>query len=494
MSNDDFPTPPEGSEFDLSSLGRPPESEPTQAMPSPESEPTQAMPAPGSLPPDATQVMPVVPSLPPTTATALPPNPDPTAGQPPSPAPMIPVVQEPTVPWYKQPGPLAGMLLGVLAVAGIIAFLVVSSGGDDEADDVDGGLIETDDGVVSLLVIRNDQAGSGVSTRIGATVTVGPIDAPVTWIIPTGAASGQAVDRLTDANGRAEFRWAPGEGAPVDWTTTVALSETLPGPLVDDVTGACQLERDETAAELVVNVDVTTDPALDPPQSAVYTFPNVEFVLGDRVTCTFTSIAAPVAATSVVETSSTLPASTSSVPETSTTASTTTTTVPATTTTSTTTTTLPPTTTTTTTTTTVPPQAAPSLRDVLRSNTNASESFALLDRVGLIDELDRSTEPFTLFVPDNGAITALRNAPGDIDFNDDADVRDLFLVHLHVDDALTAQQLAGRTEIAVSLGEPQTIDGAETPLTIGGAQVKQADIRVDGGIVHVVGAAFTRQN
>lgn len=506
MSNDDtppaFPARPDGSDDDLGSLAQPP----TEAMPTvpePGTRPTD--PGPGAQPSDSTQAIPVVPIPPPndaTTAMTGPGEPPPPSGSPtgqtgptppgsPQPAsPQTSVTPLPAAasqPWYKQPGPLAGIVLGVLAVGVIIALLVFAVGGDDDAD---GGLGDLSGEPVTLAVVRNDSGGSGRATTLTAAVESQPTPVDYTWVVPQDAVPGETADRATDATGRAEFRWVATEDVDLSaWTSTVTITEALAGG-VSGVDGECTLERDGESEPLVVDVDVTGDDNSEP--VANYTFPNQRFAGGDEISCGFTDVAADVV-TPVTEVPITEVESSSSVPETATTE--TTTTVPETTTTESTTTTTTSTTTTTTTTmpTTVPPPSAPTLTESLRSQPNLSESLQLLDRVGLLTELERSEDPFTLFAPDNAAIQALRDGENPPDLSDDAVVRDLLLAHVSFGDALTGQQVLGSARIDVANGGPQLIDADASPPTIGGAPLIALDIEVDGGVVHLIGAALTPQ-
>ena len=149
--------------------------------------------------------------------------------------------------------------------------------------------------------------------------------------------------------------------------------------------------------------------------------------------------------------------------------------------------------TTTTTTTTTPTTApsGPSLAEYLGSQGDLSETFGLLQRVGLLDELQQDgAQPFTLFAPDDDAIRALRDSG--FDLSDDQAVRDLLLAHL-APEALTSQQLLSMQEVAVEDGGPQPIDASANPPTIGGAPLVRTDAQVDGGVVHVLGATLTPQ-
>ena len=524
MSNDDFspPDPEDGSESGLGELaarpdrttpsepsGQPP-LDPTEAMssePSPPLGATEAMPPTAPTPPldateampprptppvDATQVLPVVPSLPPS-VPSRPVAPGATTGPggPAEPGPHQPAVvatqRLPEPPWYKQPGTIVGVLLGLLVVGGVIA-LFFFLGRDDGSD---GGLGTLDADPVSIVVIRSSVGGSPVNTSMSAAVIVqGPNADAYTWTVPTDAVAGQPALRQTDPTGRTEFRWAPVEGADLaNWSSTVELAEFVApeGDRAVETIGAdCNLERDGSSEPLVVSAAVNPDPVNDSlTRVGNYSFPNVRFSPGDRVTCAFANqigtpapTTVPAVATTAEATSTTEAATTTTEAATTTTeATTTTTTEPATTT---------STTTTTTTTTTVAPPANPALGDFLGGRGDLSEALALLEQSGVLAEIEALDQPFTLFVPNNAAIDTLRNDPDAPDLSDDAVVAQFLRAHLSVGRALTTDDLSGMGQIDVESGGPQPLDVAARPPTVGGAVISDPNKLVDGGIVHVI--------
>ncbi len=118
---------------------------------------------------------------------------------------------------------------------------------------------------------------------------------------------------------------------------------------------------------------------------------------------------------------------------------------------------------------------------------------ALLDRVGLLSELESDDEPFTIFVPTNDAIEALRNSADAPDFDNDEVVRELFEAHIVRGEALDAAAMAAAGEVVVSNGGPQPVDASTDPITVGGVEVTVTDSAVDGGIVHVLDGVFSFQ-
>ena len=139
------------------------------------------------------------------------------------------------------------------------------------------------------------------------------------------------------------------------------------------------------------------------------------------------------------------------------------------------------------------PPTSPTLTTFLDDQPDLSEAAALLDRVGLLSELESDDEPFTIFVPTNDAIEALRNSADAPDFDNDEVVRELFEAHIVRGEALDAAAMAAAGEVVVSNGGPQPVDASTDPITVGGVEVTVTDSAVDGGIVHVLDGVFSFQ-
>ncbi len=486
----DDPTPEQG----IGGLAEPPADD---ALP-----PTGIMGVSDQTPPpvDATQVMPVTPATP-TLPDAAPPRPPVEPGGPyvaPGAIPPTPTPTQTLPPeaWYRKPGAVAGILLGLLVVGAIVIFLVVASGGDDDADGV---LEDVAPEAVSLVVTRLGSGGQALDTTLSATVAVQTPEADAyTWVIPSDGVVGQAGLRQTDATGRVEFRWAPSDGVDAaSWTSTVEIAEFIAAEgeqAVTELAVDCSLQRDGTE-EAIVGEGTVQINANDPLATiGNYSFPNLGLTAGDRIDCTSTNVVADPAPV-ITESTTTVPESTTTVPESTTTVAETTTSVADTTTTEAETTTTSSTTTSSTTTTTsttvAPPPASPALTAFLSGQPELADAAALLDRVGLLSELESSGEPFTLFVPTNNAIEALEDGDNPPDLSDDDVVRELFGAHIQrgaqLDDPSTV------TEVAVSNGGPQPVDSSANPITVGGVDVISIGNQVDGGVVHVLGGVLTVQ-
>jgi uncharacterized surface protein with fasciclin (FAS1) repeats len=138
------------------------------------------------------------------------------------------------------------------------------------------------------------------------------------------------------------------------------------------------------------------------------------------------------------------------------------------------------------------PPSEPSFGETLEA-LGLTETEALLDRVGLLAELEALDQPYTFFAPDNAAIDDLRNDPGGPDLDDDAIVDDLMRAQLSVGAALSLSDLAGMADVTVEFGGPQPVDAAAIPPTIGVAEIIDPDQEFDGGILHVIDAVLEPQ-
>ncbi|NJO38358.1 MAG: fasciclin domain-containing protein [Rhizobiales bacterium] len=108
------------------------------------------------------------------------------------------------------------------------------------------------------------------------------------------------------------------------------------------------------------------------------------------------------------------------------------------------------------------------------------------ETVGL-GELLQAGRSYTLFVPNDGAFAKL--APGAVDelLLPSGHERLLALLSHHiVPERLTFDDLAGHADDYRTLaGQPLTIDAREL-IRIGDAGMVQADLQVEGGVVHVI--------
>ena len=412
------------------------------------------------------------------------------------------------LPWYRQPGQLALLLFGLLAIAGLIILLIVLTSGDD---DEDGAIVDDGDAPVSLVVTRLDAQGAPFNASITAVVNAtGPAPEQYAWVVPAEAVTGEPAIRQTDAGGRSEFRWQPALGSDLDnWSSTVEIGEVVNGQLATGgVSSECRIDRGDGAPTALATTVAFAGDGIeaDSPAIATYAFPNVTFAAGDRIECTFTNGTDIVAAvpvdptTTVVDTTTTVPEeTTTTIIETTTTLApetTTTTVVP-----ETTTTTLAPETTTTTTlapettTTTTEPPPPPTLP---RPDTNPGSALEFLDSrgdlsafvdiiqlAGLVDEFNDPDRRFTLFVPNNDAISAIVNDPNGPDRSDPEVLRNIVRTHVVDGDAIVEDQIRLRDAMGVQFGDPQpVVEGP--PLTVGGATVLEVNTVTTQSIIHVI--------
>jgi uncharacterized surface protein with fasciclin (FAS1) repeats len=382
-------------------------------------------------------------------------------GQPPETGYSDPFAPEPRpqTPWYKKPGPLFALLVVLLAVGGLVAWLVL--GGDD-----DDPVASTES---SLLVIEvTDETGAPLEAGFLIEVN-GPPESQFdyTWLQPEGAVVGQVAGAGTGSDGRVEFEWQPAgvDSEPTTWAATVSLSQPLPagwtppGPIVECV--LARADAQSSVISLAAEVDLP-DPNVD--RIVTYTFPNHQFRAGDTVTCRLSSIRPP--ETTTTTTTTTIEETTTTVADTTTTVAPSTT-VPV---------------------VTVPPQPEATLWDVIDNSPDLSELKALIELAGLQDVFDDPNATLTLLAPSNQAITTAASGVGAPDFTNPSVVEAVLLTHVDTTQALLFTQLLALDPpefVPVNPG-PHEIDADANPPTIGEATVLVADVEASNGVLHVI--------
>jgi hypothetical protein len=390
------------------------------------------------------------------------------AGVPPADPPGAPVdpdenPEEP-VPWYKKPGPLALVIIVVLAILGLVGWLIFGGGDDDD---------DAATATSSRLIFEaTDSVGDPLDTGFIVEVA-GPADAATSfvWLRPADGPRGEPAGDSTGSDGRVDFEWEADDTVadPTAWVSTADVVANVPpgwippGPVVD-----CVLQPFEGQQSVVsMSVELSSpDTTID--RFASLTFPNYQFTPGDSVTCKLVATApAPttVVETTVVETT----VVETTVPETTVVETTVveTTVAP---------------------TTSVAPVPA-TLRDAIAADPTLSDFLALADTAGLGPVLDDPNAAITLFIPDNDAIAAA-NIPADITPDQ---LEEVLLAHIDTTQVLDAAAVLSLPEVPVENGGPQPVDSAATPPTIGGAGIIAVDQRGAQSIFHVLDAVMPIQ-
>lgn len=415
------------------------------------------------------------PNLPGPPPSAFPP---PAAGAPTEAMPVTAGEEEIALPapWYKKPAGIAAIVAGVLLVIAMIFGLFWASSGDD-AEVV----------TAQVVFVPKDATGAGLDRSFVAEVT-GTADLPTSfiWVEPKPLGGSSEIVASSGSSDRVTFAWAP-DAAVTDtatWTSTIELVGTSPGgfnppgPVVDCVLARPELQNTTVSMDVIVD---PPDPTVD--QTVTYTFPNHEFLPGDTVTCEVVSQALPPETTTTVP-ETTVPATTvpeTTVPETTvpeTTVPETTvpeTTVPETTVPETTVpeTTVPETTVAPTT----PPAEPATATEALQAAGNYGEFLRLASGVPSVQALLDGGGPITVFAPNDAAFAGV-TPPSDA-----AELETLLLSHIDSSGTIDSASLFdGRTEVSVASGGTQPV--VQSPPTIGGANVVQADVRSTSGVSH----------
>ncbi len=385
-------------------------------------------------------------------------------------------------PWYRKPGPLAGLVIGALALLGLGAFALFSGSGDDEAVTTDGAIS------MQITVTRTTGGDEPFATEQIATVT-GPTDTPdgFIWVLPPNSIAPEPATAVTDGIGDVLFRWAPLEQL-VDsagWRSTLVISEVLaPNVTLGATEFNCLLERSGSTQGVPMTVDISASPVSEE-RLVTYSFPGHEFAPGDRMSCAVAN--GPLAPTT---TTTTVPDPTTTVLETTTTVAETTTT--------TTTTVAPPAT--------DPPATDPPATDPPATDPPATDPPATApptqpatvleiiegnpdlsmfnDAITTADLRDQLSAPgsFTIVAPNDAAMGA---NPSDL--TDQAAAKAFVLSYVNSDEALTSADLETRDDIKFDVGPVRVIVVTGSTITIGGAEVVGAEQVADTGVVHTLG-------
>ena len=400
-------------------------------------------------------------------ATGVPGGPPP--GTPPGTGFGGPLQPEPPTPWYNKPGPLIAAFLIVAAIGGLLVWLLVSGGDDEEP-------VATPESSV-LVLEMTDENGSPLD--VGFIVGVeGPATAPTdyTWLQPDTAAAGEVAGDSTGSDGQAAFEWEPAgvDSDPITWSATVSIAQQIPadwiapGPIVE-----CVLARTDVQDTTVAMAVTAAVPEPGGDQIVSYTFPNYQFLAGDTVTCRLSAVLpveASTTSTTIEETTTT-----STIVEDTTTTQAPATSVPV---------------------VTVPPQPEATLWDVIVASPDLSELRALVESAGLQDVLSDPNRTLTLLAPSNQAITTAATGVGAPDFDNPSIVEAVLLTHINDAEPLLITQILALDppEFVVVNPGPHAVDASSNPPTIGGAQVLVADIEAANGVLHVIDRVLIPQN
>ena len=389
--------------------------------------------------------------------------------------------------WYRRPGVLAGIALGVitLIVIGLIIFFVSSD--DDET-------VVTDSAAsMQVTITRTTDDGTTPFATLQTAIVTGPTDTPdgFVWLSPPNAIAPDPATAVTDGNGDVLFRWAPREELidSAGWRSTLVVSEILaPGVTLGATNFNCLLERPgESTRGVPMTAEIST--ALITEEREVrYSFAGHEFAPGDRMSCEIANAQFVPSSTSAPET--TVPEATTSVVETTTTLAATTTVAP---------TTQAPTTAAPTTAapvTAAPTTAAPTTvpattaMTIIDGRSDLTTFRNLIDRAGLRVQLSNPAVKTTILAPNNDAIAQFVGTAGAPDLNDVGNARAFVLSHVLTGEVLMSSDLAARADITLDEGPARTIDAATSPITINGASVIAADDAADVSVIHTLGRAL----
>ncbi len=125
------------------------------------------------------------------------------------------------------------------------------------------------------------------------------------------------------------------------------------------------------------------------------------------------------------------------------------------------------------------------IMDALTANADYSALVSLIQTAGLTETLKDVDSNFTVFAPNNAAITAADTALQAGFTSDPAALAGLLLGHVH-GATLTSADVAALngTDLAMANGSAKAITAVEGVVTIGSATVIDADMQAQNGVIH----------
>jgi uncharacterized surface protein with fasciclin (FAS1) repeats len=132
------------------------------------------------------------------------------------------------------------------------------------------------------------------------------------------------------------------------------------------------------------------------------------------------------------------------------------------------------------------PEAAAS-GDIIETATAAGSFTTLakaLDAAGLVETL-KGKGPYTVFAPTDEAFAKLPEGTLDALLKDKAKLTAILTYHV-VPGTLSAAQVATRTSVKTVNGTELSIAAKGGKVTVGKAEVTQADIPANNGVIHVI--------
>ncbi|GAA4837109.1 fasciclin domain-containing protein [Algivirga pacifica] len=132
------------------------------------------------------------------------------------------------------------------------------------------------------------------------------------------------------------------------------------------------------------------------------------------------------------------------------------------------------------------------IASLLEETDDLSILLDAVTRAGLLDDLDNTDNEFTVFAPDNDAFTALLSDLGISSLDDVGpdSLADILTYHVVSGSVLSTDLSDGMTVPTLLEGDSLMIGVSGTSVTVNDANVTEADITADNGVVHIIDAVL----
>lgn len=128
--------------------------------------------------------------------------------------------------------------------------------------------------------------------------------------------------------------------------------------------------------------------------------------------------------------------------------------------------------------------ASGTILELAAENPQLSQLVAAIEAAGLTDALEQAG-PLTVFAPNNDAFAQLNQSDLTALLSDPTSLGDILEYHV-VEGSYPSSELSDGDTLTTMEGTDLTVNVDGSTITVGGAEVVQADIEAGNGVIHVI--------
>ena len=128
--------------------------------------------------------------------------------------------------------------------------------------------------------------------------------------------------------------------------------------------------------------------------------------------------------------------------------------------------------------------ASGTILDLAAENPQLSQLVAAIEAAGLTDALEQAG-PLTVFAPNNDAFSQLNQSDLTALLSDPTSLGDILEYHV-VEGSYPSSELSDGDTLTTMEGTDLTVSVDGSTITVGGAEVVQADLEAGNGVIHVI--------